>query len=83
MSHYTTGRRWRQRRNIVIAAAADRKVPQRVLADVFDLSQSRISQIVSAVRAKTDRAGTARRGIGKGTSPPFLFAGSDRRRLVC
>ena len=42
----TVGRRWRFRRDAVIQVTARAGVPQRVLADVFDLSQARVSAIV-------------------------------------
>lgn len=76
MTEYTTGRRWRERRNAVIAAAAKNRVTQRVLADVFDLSQSRICQIVAAMRAKTDR----RKSHSEANPPHWSLAKADRSR---
>lgn len=43
----TEGQRRRLRRNVVIAAAARQGCSQRLLAEVFDLPRSRISEILA------------------------------------
>jgi len=45
----TEGQRWRLRRNLVIAIAARAGIPQRHIADVFDLPRSRIAAIVAEI----------------------------------
>lgn len=42
-------RRWRFRRNVVIFVAHMNGIPQRELAEVFDLPQSRVSAIVREI----------------------------------
>ena len=48
----SVGRRWKFRRNLVIFIACQNGVPQRLLADVFDLPHSRIAAIVKEFRTK-------------------------------
>lgn len=59
----TTGRAWKARRNAVMAAAygfrdrdGKRVFSLRILADVFDLTPSRIWDIVSGRDHETERA---------------------------
>jgi hypothetical protein len=47
-------RRWRFRRDVVIFVAYANGIPQRELADVFDLPQSRISAIVRQIMTQLD-----------------------------
>lgn len=46
----SVGKVWRFRRNIVIFVAYREGIPQRVLADVFDLPRSRIATIIKEIK---------------------------------
>lgn len=48
----STGQRWRDKRDRVIYLTATHGASQRLLADVFDLSRSRIAAILKAMRLK-------------------------------
>ncbi len=47
----SAGKRWRFRRNLVIYVAHRCGLSQRLLADVFDLPRSRVSEIIKELRA--------------------------------
>lgn len=47
----SAGKRWRFRRNLVIYVAHRSGLSQRLLADVFDLPRSRVSEIIREFRA--------------------------------
>ncbi len=49
-SNATVGMRWRFRRNMVIYVAHREGFSQRLLAEVFDLPRSRISEIIQEFR---------------------------------
>lgn len=51
----TPGRRWRLRRDLVIATAHKAGISQRFLADVFDLPRSRIAAIIKAIHERAER----------------------------
>lgn len=46
----SVGKQWRFRRNLVIYVAYRNGLSQRLLADVFDLPRSRISEIIKEFR---------------------------------
>lgn len=46
----SVGKQWRFRRNLVIYVAHRNGLSQRMLADVFDLPRSRISEIIQEYR---------------------------------
>jgi hypothetical protein len=52
------GKTWRFRRNLVIFAAHRSGIPQRVLADVFDLPASRICSIIKEIKNLDPRQNT-------------------------
>jgi hypothetical protein len=54
----TVGQRWRRRRDLVIALAWRAGASERLLAEVFDLTRSRVQAIVAALAAEA--------GAGKG-----------------
>ena len=51
----TAGKMWKFRRNIVIFVAHRDGIPQRVLADVFDLPKSRIASIIKEIKSMNSR----------------------------
>ena len=68
----TVGQRWRCRRDHVLYVVWRAGVPQRLLADVFDLAPSRVAGIIARVRrqleAKSDSPGvSASAAIGSGS----------------
>ena len=53
----TPGQRWKRRRDLTIAAASTSGASCRFLSDVFDLSPSHISRILSRIRLEFGRKG--------------------------